>query len=703
MLINMRSYQEFIPVQALSPDSPVLFIFWKQILTNVAVKGARAAGCPQNRSQNDHLQSGACPVWGPDGAGYPMSAHAMNWAMMTSPQFIGAHLLAAAFAAGMAALCLSVLFLRAQAKLLQARLLRDEEAAKLWSRRLADATFDGLLIHRNGTILAMNRALIRMLNLREREMLGQSFAALAPADDNGALRNELEAPGTGVTELRLLRADKAELQVEIFSQPTQHENLPATVTAIRDITEVKADKARAERLLNYDNLTGLANRRLFSDRLREAIAGNDAHGGATALFVIDLDNFKQMNEQFGRAGGDSLLRQIAGKLASLCDPADTVGRLGGDKFAILQSYRGAANRAMALASRLESAFTESFLIEGQMVRISLSIGLAIYPDHATDSDALLKAAQFALDLAARAGGGTCHVFTHSEAHAHQAASEGRGGLAAPGLAGPSVEEQRMRKELRAAIPSGQISLDYQPVFVARDLSLAGFEALCRWRHPEKGLIPPMEFIPAAEQAGLIHELGAFVLETACNEAANAGREISMAVNLSPLQFRDPQLPQRITNILRKTGLAPAQLELEVTESLLIDNAAAARTALTAIRDIGVSVALDDFGTGFSSLSYLSDFPFTKLKIDKRFTQALGREPNAEAIVCAILSLANSLRLSVTAEGVETQGQLAFLQEQGCQLVQGFLLGRPGATLNITPPLAQKAQGQTKPSLIIANG
>jgi diguanylate cyclase (GGDEF)-like protein/PAS domain S-box-containing protein len=628
-----------------------------------------------------------------------MSWRAVTWTLISSPHFVGAHLLAAAFATGMAALCLCVAFLWAQSKLLHTRVRRDEEAARLWSRRLADATFDGLLIHRNGTILAMNRALIRMLNLREREMLGQSFAALAPPDDGGALRNELEAPGTGVSELRLLRADKAELNVELFSQPTQHDNLPATVTAIRDITEAKAERARAERLLNYDNLTGLLNRRVFLERLREAIAGNDAHGGTSALFVIDLDDFKQMNEQFGRAGGDTLLRQIAGKLASLCDAADTLGRIGGDKFTILQPYRGAANRAMALASRLESAFTESFLIDGQMVRVSLSIGLAIYPDHATDADALLKAAQFALGVAARGGGGTCHVFNHAEANSYQAAAAGHGGSAQA----QNAEEQLMRKELRAAIPSGQISLDYQPVFLAGDLSVAGFEALCRWRHPERGLIPPMEFIPAAEQAGLIHELGAFVLETACADLAKTKRDLVMAVNLSPLQFRDPQLPQRITHILQKTGLSPAQLELEVTESLLIDNAAAARAALTAIREIGVSVALDDFGTGFSSLSYLSDFPFTKLKIDKRFTQALGREPNAEAIICAILSLAHSLKLQVTAEGVETQGQLAFLQEQGCHLVQGFLLGRPGANLNITQALTQKAQGQTKPSLIIANG
>jgi diguanylate cyclase (GGDEF)-like protein/PAS domain S-box-containing protein len=636
----------------------------------------------------------------------------MSWPaklqQVSNPAFVGEHLLAFAFACGMAALCLCIGFLWTQSRLLQSRFKRDEEAARQWSRRVADATFDGLLVHRNGTIVAMNRALLRMLQLREREMLGQAFAALAPADDGGALRNELEAPGSGVVELRLLRADKSEVTVELFSQPTQHDQLPATISAIRDVTEARADRARAERLLNYDSLTGLANRKMFLDRLRAGVAANDAVGGATALFVLDLDHFKQMNEQFGRNGGDTLLRQLSAKLAGLIDPADALGRISGDTFAIMQSYRGAANRAMALASRLESAFTESFLIDGQMVRISVSIGLAIYPDHATDAEALLKAASFALGLAAAGGGGTCHVFAHAEANAAQAAHEtgGRGGLAMPGLAGQSgksADEQKLKKDLRAAIPGGQISLDYQPIFHARDLQLAGFEALCRWRHPEKGLIPPVEFIPLAEQAGLIHELGAFVLESACTEAAGSGKEIVMAVNLSPLQFRDPQLPQRITNILRKTGLRPDQLELEVTESLLIDNAAAARAALTTIREIGVSVALDDFGTGFSSLSYLSDFPFNRLKIDRKFTQALGREPNAEAIIGAIVSLAHSLRLEVTAEGVETPGQLAFLQEQGCHLVQGFLLGRPMASIAAGQPMLQKMQAQQKPSLTVAHG
>ncbi len=609
------------------------------------------------------------------------------------------------FGCGMLALCLALALIWAQARAQAAFLRRDQEALRQWSRKLTDATFDGLLIHRAGTVLAMNRALVRMLGTREREWLGQSFANLA-AGDAAALRTELEAPGTGTGEFRLVHADKREILVETFSQPTLHDGLPATVTAMRDVTEARAAQAQARRLAQYDALTNLANRRFFLETLRDSVAANDAKGGTTALFVLDFDNFKALNEQFGRAGGDTLLRLAAQRLAELAEPEDAPGRLSGDKFALLQPHSGAANRAMAMANRLETAFTENFLIDGQMVRLSASIGVAIYPDHATDADALLRAAEFALGLAAQAGGGAAHVFQHAEAQAAAAAQVAETAkLPAPATArGRSAEEQRLKKDLRTAIPAGQIALDYQPIFAARDLSLAGFEALCRWRHPERGLIPPTEFIPLAEQAGMIYELGGFVLETACAEAAGAGKDWVMSVNLSPLQFRDPQLPLRIGNILKKTGLAAAQLELEVTESLLIDNADAARAALTAIREIGVSVALDDFGTGFSSLSYLSDFPFTRLKIDKHFVQNLGRDANAEAIINAILSLAQSMQMQVTAEGVETPGQLAYLQEHGCHMVQGFLLGRPAATVSGTQPLVQKLLGApNKPALFVANG
>jgi diguanylate cyclase (GGDEF)-like protein/PAS domain S-box-containing protein len=593
----------------------------------------------------------------------------------------------------MVTLSLCVLFARLDSLMFRRLLARDQEARTLWARRLGDATFDGLLVHRNGMILAMNHPLVRLLGCRERELVGQHFTTLAHPDQIAALRVELEAPRPLVTEFTLLHADKTEILVEMTSQTIEHEGSPATVTAIRDVTAYRAAQARIDHLLNYDQLTGLVNRAVFSKRLDEAVELNDNTGGTTALFVIDLDRFKAVNEQIGRSGGDTLLRQIAGKLTALTHETDTVARISGDKFGIIQLHTGAPNRMASLASQLDAAFNQLFVVDGQMVKASISIGMAVYPDHATNADSLMRAACFALEKAHEAGGGCSHVFNHAEA---QAASHKTAGREA-GRGDP----QRLTQDLRAAVRRGEISLEYQPVFNAKDLSLTGFEALARWNHPVQGWVPPAVFIPLAEQAGLIHDLGAFVLETACKAVAATGGNYMMAVNLSPLQFKDPQLASRITGILEKTGLPPAQLELEVTESLLIDNAEAAQTALQAVRSIGVSVALDDFGTGYSSFSYLCDFPFTRLKIDKRFVQSLGRDANADAIVGAILSMARNLSLEVTAEGVETPAQLAYLQERNCSQVQGFLLGRPGAQVGPLQALVNKPAGAAKPALVVS--
>jgi EAL domain-containing protein (putative c-di-GMP-specific phosphodiesterase class I) len=318
------------------------------------------------------------------------------------------------------------------------------------------------------------------------------------------------------------------------------------------------------------------------------------------------------------------------------------------------------------------------VIDGQLLKASISLGIALYPDHAADANGLMKASDYALKRASGAGGGFAHLFTPQDATALRAPA-GRDTVRI-GL----TETQRLAQDLRTAVANNEISLVYQPIFRASDQALIGHEALARWNHKTDGLIGPVVFIPLAEQAGLIHEIGAHVLENACAEAVLRTPGLKIAVNLSPLQFRDPDLPARITAILRKTGLNPALLELEVTESLLIENAAAASMALQALRDIGVSVALDDFGTGYSSLSYLCDYPFARLKIDKRFIQALGTDANADAIVVAILALANNLKLDVTAEGVETEAQLEFLKKAGCSLVQGYLLGRPNARA-LTPP------------------
>jgi diguanylate cyclase (GGDEF)-like protein/PAS domain S-box-containing protein len=565
-----------------------------------------------------------------------------------------------------------------------------ETSYQAWARHLADAAFDGLIIHQNGVILQMNNAASRMLGRRAREMMGQPVANLAPPEAVPAFRALLEAPPPEIAEFTLLRADQTQLIVQLNSQTISHEGQPATVTAIRDISQMKADQAQIARLLHYDALTDLPNRKKFTESLAAAIAVNDKDGGTTALFQIDLDQFKEMNERLGRAGGDLLLKQVADRMNALLGLEDMLARLGGDKFGLMVTSTGAPNRAVHLAGQLEAAVNQPFIVEGQLLNVSMSIGIAVYPDHATDVDGLMKAGEFALKQAGRAGGGFCHMFSHDEAASFKSGFK-RDNFR-PGLTDP----QRLAQDLRGAIAAGEITLVYQPVFRAADLSLTGFEALARWQHKQDGMVPPGIFIPLAEQAGLIHEIGAFVLETACAEAMRHEGNLKMAVNLSPLQLRDADLPGRIKAILLRTGLPASRLELEVTEKLLIDNAPAAARSLQALRAIGVSLALDDFGTGYSSVSYLCDFPFARLKIDRRFINALGEDENAEAIISAILALAGNLRLEVTAEGVETEAQLTFLRTNAVHHVQGFLLGQPAATASVAA--VSLPRGRSLPAL-----
>jgi diguanylate cyclase (GGDEF)-like protein/PAS domain S-box-containing protein len=592
------------------------------------------------------------------------------------------------------ALALSIAGTRAELAWRRQRSAAADSAAKQWAWQLADAAFDGIVIHRAGTIIQMNHACARMLGVRDREWRGQNLATAAVPEQTARLRATLEAPPPGILPFTLLRADKTAIPVEIANHTIQMDGAPATATVIRDVTQREADAAQIALLLNFDAATGLPNRKSFLAALAAAIAINEKQGGTSSVFQIDIDQFKGINDQIGRAAGDVLLKQIAGRLGGLLKPGDTLARLGGDKFGILIPSTGAANRAVLLAGQLEAAFTEPFIIDGQLVKTSVSTGIAVFPDHAADPDGLMKASSFALKQAGRAGGGFCHMFSHDEAQSFRA------GIKRDMFSAGITDPQRLTQDLREAMQNGEISLAYQPIFRAADLAPAGFEALVRWTHRRDGPIPPNVFLPLAEQSGLIHEIGGFVLEMACAEATHIASNLKMAVNLSPLQFRDSTLPTRINNILRKTGLPPGRLELEVTERLLIDNAAAAGAALQALRAIGVSLTLDDFGTGFSSLSYLCDFPFARLKIDKRFIAALGQDDNADAIVSAILALAGNLRLEVTAEGVETDAQLAHLRKNGCHFVQGFLLGRPterAIAPNLGPYRPAPQLGQSLPA------
>ena len=578
------------------------------------------------------------------------------------------------------------------ARAAQTRQTRPAEARRQWARRLADASSDGLLVHRNGTILQMNRALVRMLGYREVDLLGTPFANLAAPSQIAALRMELEAPQPRLAEFLLLAADKSQRIVELASHNLEIDGLPATVTAIRDLTPQRALEARLAFLTHNDALTGLANAAMFSEKLQEAVIRNDNAGGTTSVLTLELQQLKAVNDQLGRSGGDNLLRQIAHRLAALGHEDDLVARLGGNRFAIMQPHGGAPNRTVSLASQIESALEEPFIVEGKAVRAGMAIGIATYPEHATGAEALIDASGFALGKALEKG--DTHSFSHAEAAA--AGFSGTAG-AAKGSRMLSLEEQRLAHDLRLAIPRGEISLEYQPVYSGKYLGFAGVEALARWRHPKHGAIPPSRFIPLADDAGLSGALGNFILETACAEALRCKAPM-MAVNLSPMQLRDPLLPARLREALLKTGLPPGRLGVQVTEAALLENASVGFAALKAIRAIGVTLTLDDFGAGLASFSTLADFPFNRLRIGKRFIQPLGEDNNAEAIVTAMLTLARGLHLEVTGQGIENEAQLSFLQAQDCHFLQGHHLGRPSPQAMGFPNPAGSAM---KPSLVIA--
>ena len=585
------------------------------------------------------------------------------------------------------------------------------EARRQWARRLADAAFDGLLIHRSGTILQMNNALVRLLGYREAEILGTHFSSLTHAALSAALRTELEAPQPEIIAFTLLHADQTERFVEMASHTLEFNGLPATVTAIRDITERRELQERLEHVTQNDALTSLPNRSQFTKMLQASMIGNDRGGGTTAVLLLEVDRLKAINDSFGRAGGDRLLRQIALRLSGFKHESDIVGRLDGDKFGIIQPHTGAPNRNASLVSQIESSFEEPFIIDGRAVTASLSIGMAIYPEHATDAEGLLWAGNLAMEQVSQAGGGGSRMFQHADAKdllppkTVVQASLARPDAGTPeNFRGTMRSTQRLAQELGLAISRGEVSLEYQPFFAAKFLGLSGFEAFARWRHPKEGPIPPDQFVHLAEQAGLSTALGNFILETACSEAMRCKAPL-MSVNLSPMQLGDPELPGRVREILRKTGLPPERLEFEITELALNAQPQRQLQAMQALRAIGVGIVLDDFGTGFSSLTSLSSFPFNKIKIEKQIIRALGEDENAEAVLGAILALARNFRVEVVAEGVETEAQLVYLQENNCQFVQGYHLGRPAAQAVIfgdtpaTSPIAGP-QPAGKPSLVV---
>ena len=426
---------------------------------------------------------------------------------------------------------------------------------------------------------------------------------------------------------------------------------------IEDITLRRSLAARAEQLARQDPLTALPNRVVLGEHLAARLAASAADGQSTAVLCLDLDRFKLVNDTAGHAIGDKLLARVAERLRSVVADDDIVARLGGGEFAILQTSANQPADAEGLAARIVDLVGRVFLIEGHMANIGVSIGIAVAPRHGGDAEALLKSGDLALYRAKEEGRGRCRLFEPEMDRSMQA-------------------RRSLEFELRKALGLREFELFYQPLFNFENDRIEGFEALLRWRHPVRGLVSPADFIPLAEELGIIIPIGEWALRTACAQAATWPDHIGVAVNLSPVQFTSPRLAQAVMNALASAKLAPSRLELEITESVLLHDTAGTLETLHRLRRMGVRIAMDDFGTGYSSLSYLRSFPFDKIKIDQSFVRGMSSSKDCVAIVRAIAGLASTLGVSTTAEGVETEEQRERVRHEGCTNIQGYLVSRP---------------------------
>ncbi len=430
-----------------------------------------------------------------------------------------------------------------------------------------------------------------------------------------------------------------------------------------DITEEVEAQARANHLALHDALTGLANRVLFHERLDGAFEGKRRDTQFISVLCLDLDHFKEVNDTLGHGFGDALLVKVAERLRLCVRPGDTVARLGGDEFAIIQVGVAGPDEAAALSLRIVDVIKEPFIIDGQELHIGVSIGAAVPDESNNDPEKLLKCADIALYRAKQTGRGTVRFFE-------------------PRMDNELQARKSLEYELRHALNRDEFILNYQPLIDLRSQRVTAVEALLRWHHPEHGPISPETFIPIAEKCGLITPISEWVLRTACTQVLK-WPDLRVAVNLSPVHFRSRELIDTIKSVLKETGLAPERLELEITESVLIKDTAAALDILNALKALGVSIAMDDFGTGYSSLGYLNSFPFDKLKIDRSFISSLEDQEKSRAIVRSVLSLGESLQMTITAEGVEKVEQVEFLMREGCQQVQGYFFGRPVPARELT--------------------
>jgi diguanylate cyclase (GGDEF)-like protein/PAS domain S-box-containing protein len=512
--------------------------------------------------------------------------------------------------------------------------------------------------------LSVNDAAVQHYGYSRATFLLMSLPEIWPHDEWDSHSVALEQLGDtyhSTRNWRHLRADGSEIEVLTFGRRVTFEGRDGYLVAVVDITERRKAEARIAHMAHHDGLTNLPNREYFRERLKQAL--DQAGGKRIGVLCIDLDLFKTVNDSFGHPVGDRLLKQVAERLATAVRGANLAARLGGDEFAVILAADVSPNEASTCASLLIEMLSAPYDIEGRELVIGASVGIALSPGDGATSEELMRNADMAL-YRAKSDGGCVHHFFEREM---------------------DLQAQRRRDmelDLRRAFANGEFELHYQPLISIASDRISGFESLLRWRHPDKGMISPAEFIPVAEDIGLITQLGEWVLREACSEAVKWPRDIKVAVNLSPAQFRSRNLVQIVISALAQSGLSPKRLELEITESIFLAETDANLATLHQLRELGVGISMDDFGTGYSSLSYLRSFPFDKIKIDRSFVKDLAERPDCVAIVRAISGLGRSLNIITTAEGVETEDQLDWLRAEGCNEVQGFLFSaaRPAAEI-----------------------
>ena len=518
--------------------------------------------------------------------------------------------------------------------------------------RLADAldcmAVPALVLDQIGLVSAANRSAMRLLD--PVRPAGRALAELLH-EWNGA---EHLHPGLGpvwnAADSKPLRITLGERALECAVRPMEDDGFVVTLVDV-------SSHARAMEDARRDSLTGLANRPALWSRLAASVTEGQGEDGSVALLCIDLDRFKAVNDTLGHPIGDALLLKIAERLRRATRGGDLVARLGGDEFAVLQTDSPDPQGAEVLARRLVDLLGRTYVVNGHMLNVGASIGVAYLGVHGADADTLLRNADLALYQAKSDGRGCFRVFE-------------------PAMDARLQARRLLELDLRRALALKEFELAFQPQVRALDKEVVGFEALIRWRNPARGLVSPADFIPLAEEIGLMPAIGEWVLRTACREAVAWPKPVSVAVNLSPVQFRNPKLADLVAHVLAQSGLPASRLELEITEGALLENTEAVVRILEQISAMGVRTSMDDFGTGYSSLSYLQKFRFDKIKIDQSFVRQVGINADSTAIVRAVAALGASLGMKTTAEGVETQEQLTQIRAEGCTEIQGYLTGRP---------------------------